>query len=38
MVAEMSFRTLNAPEWVTKVGDGTQYQDGEEIQEGRDAP
>jgi transposase-like protein len=37
MVAEMSFRKLNAPELVAKVVDGTRYEDGEEIQENRDA-
>lgn len=37
MVAEMSFRKLDAPELVAKVVDGTRYQDGEEIQEDRDA-
>ena len=37
MVAEMSFRKLDAPELVAKVVDGTQYKDGEEIQEDRDA-
>jgi transposase-like protein len=37
MVAEMSFRKLDAPELVAKVVDGTRYQDGEEIQDDRDA-
>ena len=37
MVAEMSFRKLDAPELVAKVVDGTRYEDGEEIQEDRDA-
>ena len=37
MVAEMSFRKLDAPELVAKVVDGTQYEDGEEIQKDRDA-
>jgi len=37
MVAEMSFRRLNAPELVAKVVDGTRYEDGEEIREDRDA-
>jgi hypothetical protein len=37
MVAEMSFRKLDAPELVTKVVDGTRYQDGKEIREDRDA-
>jgi hypothetical protein len=35
MVAEMRFRTLDAPELVAKVIGGTQYEDGEEIQEDR---
>ena len=37
MVAEMSFRKLDAPELVAKVVDGTRYEDGKEIQEDRDA-
>jgi putative transposase len=37
MVAEMSFRKLDAPELVAKVVDGTRYEDGEEIQKDRDA-
>jgi transposase-like protein len=37
MVAEMSFRKLDAPELVAKVVDGTRYEDGEEIQDDRDA-
>ncbi len=37
MVAEMSFRKLDAPELVAKVVDGTRYEDGEEIQKNRDA-
>jgi transposase-like protein len=37
MVAEMSFRKLDAPKLVAKVVDGTRYQDGEEIQNDRDA-
>ncbi len=37
MIAEMSFRKLNAPELVAKVVDGTRYEDGKEIQENRDA-
>jgi len=37
MVAEMRFRKLDAPELVAKVVDGTQYQDGKEIQKERDA-
>ena len=37
MVAEMSFRKLDAPELVAKVVDETRYEDGEEIQEERDA-
>jgi transposase-like protein len=37
MVAEMSFRKLDAPELVAKVVDGTRYEDGEEIQNDRDA-
>ena len=37
MVAEMSFRKLDAPELVAKVVDGTRYEDGEEIREDRDA-
>jgi hypothetical protein len=37
MVAEMSFTKLDAPELVAKVVDGTRYQDGEEIQNDRDA-
>ena len=30
MVAEMSFRKLNAPELVEKVADGTRYDNGKE--------
>lgn len=37
MVAEMSFRKLDAPELVAKVVDGTRYKDGEQICEDRDA-
>ncbi len=37
MIAEMSFRKLDAPELVAKVINGTQYEDGKEIQEDRDA-
>lgn len=37
MVAEMSFRKLDAPELVAKVVDGTRYKNGEEIQKDRDA-
>jgi hypothetical protein len=37
MVAEMSFRKLDAPESVAKVVDGMRYKDGEEIQKDRDA-
>jgi putative transposase len=37
MVAEMSFRKLDAPELVAKVVDGTRYEDGQEIQDDRDA-
>ena len=31
MVAEMSFRKLDAPSLVEKVAEGKQYEDGEEI-------
>jgi len=37
MIAEMSFRKLDAPELVAKVVDGTRYEDGEEIRQDRDA-
>ena len=33
MVAEMSFRKLNAPELVEKVAGGTKYRNGEEVKE-----
>jgi hypothetical protein len=36
MVAEMSFRKLDAPELVAKVVDETRYEDGQEIQDDRD--
>jgi len=31
MVAEMSFRTLNAPHLVDKVAEGKKYDDGKEV-------
>jgi hypothetical protein len=31
MVAEMSFRKLNAPQLVEKVAGGTKYDDGKEV-------
>jgi len=37
MIAEMSFRKLDAPELDAKVADGTRYEDGEEIRQNRDA-
>lgn len=37
MIAEMSFRKLDAPELVVKVVDGIRYENGEEIQKDRDA-
>jgi len=33
MVAEISFRKLNAPELVEKVARGTKYNNGEQVKE-----
>ncbi len=35
MIAEMSFRKLDAPHWVEKVAEGRKYRDGIEIEKTR---
>jgi hypothetical protein len=35
MIAEMSFRKLNAPHLVEKVADGSTYKDGTEVKKVR---
>jgi hypothetical protein len=35
MIAEMSFRTLNAPHLVEKVANGRTYKDGAEVKKAR---